>query len=128
MAITRTSDFYDLIAQGLNGLGYTSFNDWVDDTFREKYNAEATFAQMGFPLNPTLPIRPTYEQLEATVRPYTMAGYVDVDSDGPTKSTDGFSLKMGQIPIFKHEITIDRKVMRDQLTLASYLGNVTPCF
>lgn len=126
MAITRTSDFYDLIAQGLNGLGYTSFNDWVDDTFREKYNAEATFAQMGFPLNPTLPIRPTYEQLEATVRPYTMAGYVDVDSDGPTKSTDGFSLKMGQIPIFKHEITIDRKVMRDQLTLASYLGNVTP--
>lgn len=126
MAITRTPEFYDLIAQGLSGLGYASFDEWVDDTFREKYNAEKTFAEMGFPLNPNLPIRPTYEMLEATVRPYTMAGYVDIDSDGPTKSTDGFALKMGQIPIFKHEVTIDRKVLRDQIYLADRLGSVTP--
>lgn len=124
MAIARTPEFYDLISQGLTGLGYTSFNDWVDDTFAEKYNAEKTFAEMGFPLNPALPIRPTYEQMEATVRPYTMAGYVDIDSDGPTKSTDGLALKMGQIPIFKHEVSIDRKILREQLYLADRLGGV----
>lgn len=126
MSITRTPEFYDLISQGLTNLGYTSFQEWINDMFAEKYNAEATFEQMGFPLNPNLPIRPTYEQLEATIRPYTMAGYVDIDSDGPTKSTDGMSLKMGQLPIFKHEFVVGRKELREQLYLAEAIGAVNP--
>ena len=125
MAITRTPQFYDLITHGLSNLGYTSFSEYVNDMFAEKYNAEQTFEQMGFPLNPSLPLRPTYEQLDAVVRPYTMAGYVDIDSDGPTKSTDGLALKMGQIPIFKHEIPIGRKELRDQLYLVDRLGTVS---
>lgn len=124
--MTRTPEFYDLIAHGITSLGYTSFQEWVDDMFAEKYNAEATFQEMGFPLNPNLPIRPTYEQLDVTIRPYTMAGYVDIDSDGPTKSTDGFALKMGQLPIFKHEYTVGRKELREQLYLADAIGKVTP--
>ena len=124
MAYTRSKEFYDLIGNGLNQLGFTSFSAFVDRYFAEKYNAEKTFAEMGFPLNPSLPIQPTYEQLEATVRPYTMAGYVDIDSDGPTKSTDGMALKMGQLPTFKHEITIGRKVLREQLFLADRIGAV----
>lgn len=126
MAYTRNKEFYDLIGQGLAGLGYTSFDDYINDMFAEKYNADRTFEEMGFPLNPSLPIRPTFEQLEATIRPYTMAGYVDIDSDGPTKSTDGLSLKMGQIPIFKHEYTIGRKTLREQMYLADRIGSVTP--
>lgn len=85
--------------------------------FANKYNADATFSQMGFPLNPDIPINPTYEQLEATIRPYTMAAYVDIDSDGPTKSTDGLLLKMGKLPTFKHEITLSRKTLREQMML-----------
>lgn len=121
MAYTRTPEFYDFIGQGLSAYGYTSFSEYVNDLLANKYNAEKTFAEMGFPLNPSLPIRPTYEQLEATIRPYTMAGYVDIDSDGPTKSTDGVALKMGQIPVFKHEFSFGRKELREQAYLADQL-------
>lgn len=49
MAITRTKEFYDFIAQGLAGMGYASFSEYIDDMFAEKYNADKTFEQMGFP-------------------------------------------------------------------------------
>lgn len=122
---TRDANFYDLIGKGLASLGYTgasSLQSFVDDFFAEKYNAETTFAELGFPLNPNLPINPTYEQIEATIRPYTMAGYVDIDSDGPSKSVDGVSLKQGGLPTFKHEVTLDRKIMREKLMLAEAIG------
>ena len=125
---TRDAQFYDLIGKGLVSLGYTgqgALQGFVDDFFAEKYNAESTFAGLGFPLNPNLPINPTYEQIEATIRPYTMAGYVDIDSDGPSKSVDGLSLKQGGLPTFKHEVTIDRKIMREKLMLAEAIGRIT---
>ena len=101
---TRGKEFYDIVAKGLASMGYVDKNGvsaltyFIQDMFADKYNAESTFAQMGFPLNPNLPIRPTYEQIEATIRPYTMGTYVDIDSDGNTKSTDGLSLKNGRYP------------------------------
>lgn len=118
---TRDSKFYDLVGKGLASLGYTgneALQLFVNDMFKEKYDAERTFAEVGFPLNPDLPFRPTYEQIEATVRPYTMAAYVDIDSDGPSKSTDGLSLKSGGLPTFKHEVTLDRKILREKMMLA----------
>ena len=78
---TRSKDFYDIVAHGLASVGYTgqsAFHQYVNETFADKYNAEKTFAQAGFPLNPDVPINPTYEQLEATIRPYSMAGYVEI--------------------------------------------------
>lgn len=126
MAMTRTKDFYDFLGTGLRDYGYTSFGSYLNDMFAEKYNADKTFEQMGFPLNPSIPIRPTYEQVEVNVRPYTMATHVDIDSDGPTKSTDGLSLKMGQLPIWKHEFTIGRKELREQMYLADRIGSATP--
>lgn len=121
---TRDSKFYDLVGKGLASLGYTgneALQLFVNDMFKEKYDAERTFAEVGFPLNPDLPFRPTYEQIEATVRPYTMAAYVDIDSDGPSKSTDGMSLKSGGLPTFKHEVTLDRKILREKMMLAEAL-------
>lgn len=126
MGMTRNAEFYDFIGQGLPEYGYTSLTSYLNDMFAEKYNADRTFEQMGFPLNPSLPIRPTYEQIEVNVRPYTMATHVDIDSDGPTKSTDGFTLKMGQLPIWKHEFSIGRKELREQMYLADRIGSVTP--
>ncbi len=126
MAMTRTKEFYDFLGKGLTDYGYTSFSAYLNDMFAEKYNADKTFEQMGFPLNPSIPIRPTYEQIEVNVRPYTMAAHVDIDSDGPTKSTDGIALRMGQLPIWKHEFTIGRKELREQMYLADRIGSATP--
>lgn len=126
MGMTRTPQFYDFIAKGLTDYGYTNLTQYLNDMFAEKYNADKTYEQMGFPLNPSLPIRPTFEQIEVNVRPYTMATHVDIDSDGPTKSTDGIALKMGQLPIWKHEFTIGRKELREQMYLADRIGSATP--
>lgn len=123
--MTRNKEFYDIVGKGLAALGYTgnvAFSEWVNDMFATKYNAEQTFAQMGFPLNPDIPINPTYEQIEATIRPYTMATYVDIDSDGATKSTDGLALKMGGLPTFKHEITLSRKTLREKMMIMDAIG------
>lgn len=126
----RDRQFYDLVAGGLNALGYGNesnpFEAWVNDMFAEKYNAEATFANVGFPLNPNIPINPTYEQIEASLQIYTMASYVDIDSDGASKSTEGISLKMGGLPTFKHEISLNRKTLREQMALAEAIGHTTP--
>lgn len=127
--ITRNKEFYDLVAKGLASLGYVGdrpLEAWINDMFADKYNAEQTFSQMGFPLNPDIPINPTFEQIEATIRPYTMAAYVDVDSDGPTKSTDGLALKLGNLPTFKHEVTMSRKTLREKMLLADAIGGTTP--
>lgn len=126
MGMTRTPQFYDFIAKGLTDYGYTNLTQYLNDMFAEKYNADKTYEQMGFPLNPSLPIRPTFEQIEVNVRPYTMATHVDIDSDGPTKSTDGIALKMGQLPIWKHEFAIGRKELREQMYLADRIGSATP--
>lgn len=127
--ITRNKEFYDFVGKGLASLGYTgekALEAWINDSFAEKYNAERTFSQMGFPLNPDIPINPTYEQLEATIRPYTMATYVDIDSDGATKSTDGLALKLGNLPTFKHEVVMSRKTLREKMLLANAIGGSTP--
>ena len=121
----RDKQFYDIVAKGLASMGYegaNAFGAYIQDMFAQKYNAESTFAAAGFPLNPNIPINPTFEQIEATIRPYTMAGYVDIDSDGPTKSTDGMALKYGGIPTFKHEVVLSRKILREKMMLADAIG------
>lgn len=125
----RDAQFYDFIGAGLASLGYVengvaSLDLYLQDMLAEKWNAEKTYAQMGFPLNPDITMHPTYEQIEATIRPYTMAAYVDYDSDGPTKSTDGIMLKSGELPIFKHEVYLDRKKIRDKMMLIDELGGM----
>ena len=125
----RTAEFYDVVGKGLASLGYVGANaleTYIQDMFADKYNAEATFAQMGFPLNPDIPLHPTYEQIEATIRPYSMAAYVDIDSDGPAKSTDGLTLKSGELPVFKHETGLNRKQLREKLLLMDSIGSSTP--
>ncbi len=125
----RDAQFYDFIAQGLASMGYVnagqaSLQMYLDDMFAEKWNAEKTYAQMGFPLDPDIRLNPTYEQIEAVIRPYTMAAYVDYDSDGPSKSVDGATLKTGEINIFKHEVYLDRKKIREKMALIDMLGGM----
>ena len=51
-----------------------------------------------------------------------MATYVDIDSDGATKSTDGMTLRMGTLPTFKHEVVLSRKILREKMLLMDRLG------
>lgn len=127
--ITRDGNYYDLFGSALGRLGYTgagAFNAFINDAMAEKWNGEQVFEQMGFPLNPNIPLNPTFEQIEATVRPYTMATYVDIDSNGPVKSPSGIELKTGGLPTFKHEVVTDRKILREKLLLAQMVGGTTP--
>jgi len=125
--IQRDKNFYDLVGKGLASFGFAgadAFNLWVESVFADKYNAEAIYSQMGFPVNPDIPINPTYSQVEAAFNVYSMATYVDIDSDGATKSTDGLELKQGGLPTFKHEIPVSRKIMREQMALAERMGGI----
>ena len=127
----RSAEFNNIIDRGLAALGFkndgngTALTNYFNFMFAEKYNADATFAQEGFPVNPDIPLSATWEQINATIRPYTLATNVDVDSDGATKHTDGFALKMGGLPTFKHEVPFDKKIVRDKLLLANELGGVS---
>lgn len=126
--VKNSNAYYDFLAQGLASMGYAdaqgnvNLTAFLDDFMKEKYNAAATYANMGFPLNPNIAIQPTYAQIEAVVRPYTMAARVDIDSDGPTKSLDGMTLQTGEIPVWKHEIYLDRKIMREKMQLAQIVS------
>lgn len=128
--IARPKEFYDLLGQGLASLGFqddgqtSALSKFIDTYFADKYNAEATMATAGFPLNPNIPLNPIYEQIEAAYRPYTIASHVDIDSDGPVKSTDGASLASGRLPVWKHQTVTARKDVYDQLLLADRLGGV----
>lgn len=124
----RTKEFYDIVGKGLASLGYVSDREgsaltkFMNDQFAEKYNADSYFGALGFSVNPNIPLNPTYEQIEATIRPYTMATYVDIDSDGATKSTDGMTLRMGTLPTFKHEVVLSRKILREKMLLMDRMG------
>lgn len=132
--ISNNDKYYDFLAQGLAAMGYVdthgnvNLSAWLNDFFKDKYNAEKTFTNMGFPLNPNIAVNPTYAQIEAKVRPYTMAARVDIDSDGPSKSLDSLAVKVGEIPVWKHEVYLDRKIQREKMQMAQIItqagGNV----
>ena len=58
--------------------------------------AEAIFEGLscGIEPSPTL-LADFYEQIESSVRPYTIASHVDIDSDGPVKGHGEITLGAG---------------------------------
>jgi hypothetical protein len=126
--IAQSKEFYDLLGQGLSGLGFvdnsetSALSQYIDTYFADKYNAEATMATAGFPLNQNVKLSDIYEQIEATTRPYTIATHTDIDADGPVKGHSGVTLSTGNIPIWKHKTVTGRKDVKDELRLAQRLG------
>lgn len=119
--ITRTSDYYDIMALGLGGA--KDYQEFVDTMFADKYNAPQT---EGFDWDPMIQIDFTYEQLQAELGVYAMATFVDIDSPGGTHSPTTATVSRGKIPRFKHQYVIDEKIIREQMILAQRFGNVTP--
>lgn len=126
--IAQTKEFYDLLGQGLAGLGFednseaSALSQYIDTYFADKYNADATMATAGFPLNPNVKLSEFYEQIESSVRQYTIASHVDIDSDGPVKGHGEATLGAGTIPTWKHKTVTGRKDIKDELRLANRLG------
>ena len=126
--IAQTQEFYDLLGQGLAGLGFednseeSALSQYIDTYFADKYNADATMATAGFPLNPNVKLSEFYEQIESSVRQYTIASHVDIDSDGPVKGHGEVTLGAGTIPTWKHKTVTGRKDIKDELRLANRLG------
>ena len=109
--ILRDANFYDLTGRVLDGVSY---QDFVDTMFSEKYNAPQT---EGFKWDDEIQIDFEYKQLQAELGIYAMATYVDLDSDAPYRSTQGFQLTSGSVPRFKHGFALNEKMIREQMIL-----------
>lgn len=112
----RDATFYDLIARGLPDISYQEF---VDRYLAETQNGRKTD---GFEWDPNMQIDFTYAQIQAELGIATMPTYVDIDSPGVYKSTDGFELSTGKIPRFKHGYAINEKILREEMIIAKRTG------
>lgn len=112
----RDASFYDLMARGLPDISYQEF---VDRYLAEIQNGRKTD---GFEWDPDMQIDFTYAQIQAELGIATMPTYVDIDSPGVYKSTDGFELSTGKIPRFKHGYAINEKKLREEMIIAQRTG------
>lgn len=119
--ITRDSNYYDIMALGLGGA--RDYQEFVDTFFADKYNAPQTD---GFMWDENIQIDFTYEQLQAELGIYAIATFVDIDSPGGTHANQTATISSGKIPRFKHQFTIDEKIIREQMILAQRFNQVTP--
>ena len=110
--VQRDANYYDLVGRALGGLTYQSFVD----SFNEIYNVPQTD---GFVWDDEIQMDFTYHQLEAELGIYTMASYVDLDSDAPLRAIQGAEIATGKIPRMKHGFVLNEKIIREQMIFAS---------
>ena len=123
----RNENYYDLVANGLRMFGYVgddAFSAYINDSFADKYNFKQ-FAQEGFSLSDDVRIDPRWVQAETQSKIHSLAAFVDLDSDGPTKGVGSMEIQSGTMPTFKHEIKLNRKIINEQVMLAKEFGKVT---
>ncbi len=113
----RDAQFYDLIARGLGAGDYQTF---FDDYLAQKYNR---LNISGVDWDPDIQIDFSFTQLEADFDIYTMPTYVDVDSPGVYKSTQGFELSTGKIPRMRHGYAINEKILREEMAIFQKTGS-----
>jgi len=109
------------MALGLGGA--KDYQEFIDTLFADKYNAPQTD---GFAWDDNIQIDFRYDQLQAELGIYAMATFVDLDSPGGTHANQTATVSSGDIPRFKHQFTIDEKVIREHMVLAQRFNNVTP--
>ena len=110
--VQRDANYYDLVGRALGGMTYQSFVD----SFNEIYNVPQTD---GFVWDDEIQMDFTYHQLEAELGIYTMASYVDLDSDAPLRAIQGAEIATGKIPRMKHGFVLNEKIIREQMIFAS---------
>lgn len=118
----RDNTFYNMLTYGLESIGFSgegAFDAWVNTAFADKYNAKG-YANLGFDVRPGFSSE--YIQMEGMPNIYSLASYVDIDSNGVTKSLEGIKVTSGDLPVFKHELNLNRKMVEEQVALAQRLG------
>lgn len=112
----RPTDYYDLLKYGFSDETYQEF---VDTYLAHLQNRRKTD---GFEWDSEIQIDFTYHQIQAELGLHTMPTYVDVDSPGVYKHTEGFQLSSGTIPRAKHGFSINEKIIREEMIFAQRCG------
>ncbi len=111
--IPRTADYYDLIKYGFQNGG--SYQEFVDEYLSKLQNGMKT---AGFTWDNEIQMDFTYSQVQAELGLATLPTYVNIDSPGVFKSTDGFELSSGSIPRMKHGYSLNEKTIREEMIMA----------
>lgn len=112
----RDTNYYDLIKYGFANESYQEF---VDTYLASLYNGRKTD---GFEWDADIQIDFTYHQIQAELGLNTLPTYVDVDSPGVYKHTEGFELSSGTIPRAKHGYALNEKILREEMIFAQRTG------
>jgi Phage major capsid protein E len=112
-----SKNFYDLVGSALGTL--ENYQGYLDNVMASKYNG----LQMdGFDFAPNMQVGFTYAQIQKELNLNVMATYVDVDSDGKNRGTQGFQLTTGKIPRMKVRREYDETQMREIMVLQQRFG------
>lgn len=112
----RDTNYYDLIKYGFADESYQEF---VDTYLANLHNGRKTD---GFEWDADIQIDFTYHQIQAELGLNTLPTFVDVDSPGVYKSTEGFQLSSGTIPRAKHGYALNEKILREEMILSQRTG------
>lgn len=115
--IPQNANYYDLIKYGFpEGESYQEF---VDTWLSNLQNGRKT---PGFEWDTDIQIDFSYDQVLVELGLATMPTYVDVDSPGVLKSTEGFKIASGKIPRGKHGFIVNEKILREEMIFAQRTG------
>lgn len=122
--MTKDRTFYAMLSHGLASVGFAgdeAFNLWLDKAFANKYNAQS-YSQLGFRVRPDF--KSEYTQVEGLPSIHSIATYVDIDSQGMVKSIEGLKVDSGDIPVFKHELNLTRRLIEEQSKIVKRIGHI----
>jgi len=112
----RDNNYYDLIKYGFANESYQEF---VDTYLANLHNGRKT---TGFEWDSDIQLDFTYHQIQAELNLNTLPTFVDVDSPGVYKHTEGFQLSSGTIPRAKHGYALNEKILREEMIMSQRTG------
>ena len=112
----RETQYYDLIKYGFADESYQEF---IDTYLASLHAGRKTD---GFDWDADIQIDFTYHQIQAELGLNTLPTFVDVDSPGVYKHTEGFELSSGTIPRAKHGYAMNEKMLREEMIFAQRTG------
>ena len=114
---TGQKNFYDLVGSALGTL--ENYQGYLDKVMAVKYNG---LQLDGFTFAAGMQVGFTYAQIQKELNLNVMATYVDNDSAGKNRGTQGFQLTTGKIPRMKTRREYDENQMREIMVLQQRFG------
>lgn len=114
---TGQQNFQDLLSSALGSAEY--LQSYLDDVIAKKY---ATPQLDGFVFANQILTNNQYTQVQKELKLNVMATYVDKDSEGKTRGTQGLELSTGKIPTMATRMEYDEEQMRNIMLLQQRFG------